>query len=165
MKPTLLALILLGMTPAASFAQTIGLSPTQIGEVFCLGVQSGDEAPILALPSPVLATAIAYAEARNAVIARAYPDEKPPLGDGIPWTSFPDYPGICTVGAVETSGDATTVTIHYGFPEDPSVTYEDRLALTTVPAPYDSGTLNRIDDVLFDGGGNLRSALVTLFEQ
>lgn len=165
MKAALLALALLATTSQVSFSQTTGLSPIQIGEVFCMSVQTGDAAPALALSSPVLATAIAHAEARNDVIARSYPDEKPPLGDGIPWTSFPDYPGICEVGAVEISGDTTTVAIHYGFPEDPGITYQDRLALTTIPAPYNNGTLNRIDDVLFDGGGSLRSALVTLFQQ
>lgn len=165
MHAAVLALALLAATPIASQAQTTGLSPTQLGEIFCISMLSGDEAPARALSSPVLLTAIAYAEARNDVIARAAPDEKPPLGDGIPWTSFPDYAGICTVGDIATSAGVTTVAIHYAFPEDSSVTYVDRLALTTIPAPYNSGTLNRIDDVLFEGGGSLRSALVTLFEQ
>ena len=165
MRAAVLALAILAATPIASLAQTTGLSPIQIGEMFCSSMLTGDEAPARALASPVLLTAIAYAEARNDVIARAYPDEKPPLGDGIPWTSFPDYAVICTVGDVATIDGTTTVAIHYGFPEDPSVTYVDRLALTTIPAPDNSGTLNRIDDVLFDGGGSLRGALVTLFEQ
>lgn len=165
MKSFALALALVAATPAPSFAQISGLSPTQIGEIFCMSVLSGDEAIAEALSSPVLATAVAHANARNDVIARAHPDEKPPLGDGIPWTSFPDYPGVCTVSNVETTNGVVTVAIHYGFPEEASVTYEDKLALTTIPAPYNNGTLNRIDDVLFDGGGSLSGALVTLFEQ
>lgn len=164
MRRTALALIALAASPAASFAQAVGLSPTQIGEIFCMSALSGDEAPIRALLSPVLAADIAYSEARNDAIARAAPGDKPPLGDGIPWASFPDYAPKCSVGPITFSATQTNVAIAYSIPDAPDADWQDQLVLVDIPAPSGAGPYKRIDDIVYGTGGSLQSALVTLFE-
>ncbi|KKC35626.1 hypothetical protein WH87_16435 [Devosia epidermidihirudinis] len=166
MKSLVLALAMVVLTPLASGAEEMrGLSPTQLGEVFCMAYLSGDEDLALAISTPVLATAVAHAVARNDAIARANPDDKPPLGDGVPWMLAPDYASICTVGEIETKDGIVYVPIHYAFPDDPNVTYDDKLELGSAPGPYGYGSLRRVDNVLYGDGGSLQSLLVSIFDQ
>ena len=83
-----------------SFAQMVTISPEQIGEIFCISRLGNDMAPVDGLLTAELTAAIADAEAKNDAIQQAHPDEKPPLGDGIPWQAFPDYASECKFGAV-----------------------------------------------------------------
>jgi hypothetical protein len=156
-----LALALLLAPPVA--AQQAGPSPQQIGEIFCLGRLSGDMAPILAIASPVLATGIAHAQARNDVIQRAAPDEKPPLGDGIPWQSYPDYAPECSVGEAVTSATMTGIKINYSFPGTPDANFSDILVLVPVPVEVGYEPFLRIDDVVYATGGTLSETLVNSF--
>jgi hypothetical protein len=146
-------------------AQENGLAPHQIGEIFCLGRLASDMAPVLALTTPVLATAIAYAEARSDVIQRAAPDEKPPLGDGLPWQSYPDYAAECTVGDYSSSATMSGIKIHYGFPEAPEANFTDTLVLVPVPVEPGMEPFLRIDDVVYAAGGTLRESLDASFDE
>jgi hypothetical protein len=158
-----LALTLPLCSPA--MAQGQGLTPQQIGEIFCLGRLSNDMAPVLALSSPVLATAIAHAQARNDAIQRGAPDDKPPLGDGIPWQSYPDYAPECSPGEPVSSATMTGITINYGFPEAPEANFADTLVLVPVPVEAGTGPFLRIDDIVYATGGTLGETLVTSFER
>ncbi|HZY69077.1 MAG TPA: hypothetical protein VFE52_10835, partial [Devosia sp.] len=84
-----------------SATPVIGLKPEQVGEIFCLSRLGSDDAAISGLLTPALAADIdAAGVANDAWIAANPPDEKPPLGDGIPWQSYPDYAPECSVGLV-----------------------------------------------------------------
>lgn len=155
---------LLCTTTLPATAQIATLTPEQIGQIFCMARQGNDMAAISGLLSPVLAAAIAHAEARNDVIQRAAPGEKPPLGDGIPWQSHPDYASQCTVGAVETSATASGVSITYSFEGEPAAEFTDVLVLVPVPADAGLPPVLRIDDVAYDIGGSLQDDLSALYD-
>ncbi len=134
-----------------------------LGEAFCL-MKDGPEAvgPLL-LVTPALAAEIRAALAKNAEIQKAHPDEKPPLGDGVPFQSYQDVSPKCEVGTVEGEGIGAVVEIKHCFPDEPSANYSDRLVLG---AGWNEGTLG-IDDILYGAEGDhgtLRKTLVTAFE-
>lgn len=137
--------------------QMVTLSPQQIGDIFCLSRLGNDEAVLDGLLSPVLAASIALAEARNAVIQAAAPDEKPPLGDGIPWQAFPDYAPQCS--ATISAGAIDQVNIAYAFPDQPDASWVDTLILVK------DGPHLRIDDVAFGTTGTLREVLGGMFPE
>ena len=149
--------------PAAAEAEPLSLTPAQLGEVFCISRLAGDAGPIEGLLTPAFAAAIAEAEEHNAAIQSAHPDEKPPLGDGIPWQSAPDYAARCTAGTVDISGDVATVAIGYGFPDYPEADFTDTLQLRPVADPLGGSPRWRIDNVAYADGEDLRAALVSAF--
>ena len=155
------AALCLSATP--SFAQMVTITPEQIGEIFCISRTGNDMAPVEGLLTAELATAIAEAEAKNAAIQQAHPDEKPPLGDGIPWQAFPDYAAECKVGAVIREADRAVVDIAYGFPEYPDANFTDHLELVLVAQPTLSEPLWRIENLSYATEGDLRGLLVSAF--
>lgn len=163
-----LALLPLMANAAPVQAQTemVTVTPAQIGEIFCISRTGNDDGILAGLLTGELGTLIAYAEARNDTIALAYPGEKPPLGDGIPFASFPDYAPNCTPGSVAIDGKSARVTIGYGFPEAPSADYTDTLELRLVPHPANPEIgIWRIDDIRYTTSGTLRDVLTTAFDQ
>ncbi len=144
-------------------AQEITISPTQIGEIFCIARLGNDMAPVEGLLTADLAAAIADAEAKNDVIQKAYPDEKPPLGDGIPWQAFQDYADQCKPGAVILMMDEATVAIDYDFKAFPRANYTDRLKLKLIDNPLGGSRVWRIDDIAYSTDGDLRTALLSAF--
>lgn len=147
-----------------SFAQMITITPEQVGEIFCISRIGNDMAPVEGLLTVELKAAIAEAEAKNDAIQKAHPDEKPPLGDGIPWQAFPDYAAECKVGKVTLEADQAAVDIAYGFPEYPDANFTDHLQLRLVSLPMVSEPLWRIDDLTYATEGDLRTVLVSVFE-
>ena len=108
-----------------------------------------------------LGAAIDEAIRKNDEIAEATPDEKPPLGDGVPFQSFPDTPPVCHAGKFAEADGKQTVEVQYIFADTPDANWTDRLVLVA-----EDGRL-RIDDVLFgtdNSGDGLRKALVELFD-
>jgi len=123
-----------------------------------------DEAVISGILTAGLAAAIADAQRRSDAIASKAPDEKPPLGDGIPWQSSPDYADRCETGLVSLSRTDAKVDIRYGFKQAPDAGYTDELILKRVPiAGMDVGYW-RIDNVVYADGTDLRAALVHAFD-
>ncbi len=160
----LLSLLVAPLLVAPVAAQAASLSPEQIGEMFCMAHLGNDMDAINGLLSPVLASAIAYAEARNDAIQRAVPDEKPPLGDGIPWQAVADYADLCTISAVQSSATATGMQIQYGFAEYPNEGFTDTLVLVSLPGPFGGPDILRIDDIAYGTGGTLQEVLVSAFD-
>lgn len=148
-------------TPA--FAQSPAITPGQIGEIFCLARIADDMAPVEGLMTPGLKAAIAEAEAANAAIVAAAPDDKPPLGDGIPWSSWPDYAPRCTPQAAELMMDEARVPIGYRFPDEPTADYTDYLWLRLVDEPLTNRRVWRIDNLAYATEGDPRSALRLAF--
>ena len=146
-----------------SLAQMVTISPEQVGEIFCISRVGNDMAPVQGLLTAELTAAIAEAEAKNDAIQKAHPDEKPPLGDGIPWQAFPDYAAQCTVGEVTLEADRAVVDIAYGFPEYPDANFTDHLQLILVAQPNLPEPLWRIENLGYATEGDLRSVLVSAF--
>lgn len=160
MKISTLALAALFLLPTTTFAAQF--TPAEFGDAFCKGSIDNDMSAIEAALTPDLAKIIAEAEARNAEIQAAAPDEKPPLGDGLPWRSWPDYADGCVVGDITEDAGKTLVEIRYSFDSSPDANYADHLVLIPVAAGGDSWQL---DDVNLIDDMTLRSILAGAFEQ
>lgn len=76
----------------------------RLAEAFCAAVRAGDEAGAEALMSPTLRDGIAALRVANKAFLAANPGEKPPLGNGLRLTAYPDYPESCTPEAVTETG-------------------------------------------------------------
>lgn len=158
MKTSALALVALLLLPAAAFAAEA--TPADFGAAFCKGSLEGDMSAIEAAMTLDLTKLIADADAKNAEIQAAAPDEKPPLGDGLPWRSWPDYADGCEVGAIAEDGGKTHVEIRYTFSTAPDANYTDQLILIPAPGSPQSWLL---DDIELVDGMTLRSALADAF--
>jgi hypothetical protein len=153
----LAAIAVVAGTPAAR-ADTAA-DARQLGRIFCWLGKNDGEFGRMYLATRSLTEAIDAAVKKNGEIAQAVPDEKPPLGDGVPFQSFPDTAPVCKPGKLSDKGRHQELEIIYEFPETPKGNWTDRLVL--VP---EFGRL-RIDDVLFgpgDSGDGLRKALAPL---
>jgi hypothetical protein len=147
-----------------SAGQMVVLRANEIGQIFCFSRLGNDEAVVSGILTADLAAAIGAAQGRNNVIAGKTPDEKPPLGDGIPWQSSPDYADTCQTGLVSLSKSDAKVDIQYGFKDDPAANYTDELILKRVPIDGMDVGYWRIDDVVYADGTDLRDALVHAFD-
>ena len=163
MRQLLAAAIFCG-TMGAAIAQDEPKSAEQaFGEVFCLVKDFPPAAGPTMIVTPALADEIGKALARNDVIAKAHPDEKPPLGDGVPFQSYQDATPTCEVGKIAGEGIGAVVEIRHIFPDTPSANYSDRLVLGQGWQKDVYG----IDDVLYGavgGNGSLRKTLVEAFQ-
>lgn len=164
LKRSLLVAVLLSAVPFGASAQDQPKrAEVALGEAFCLMKDNLEAAGPLLLVTPALAAEIRAALAKNAEIQKAHPDEKPPLGDGVPFQSYQDVSPRCEVGTVEGEGAGAVVEIKHGFPDEPSANYSDRIVLG---AGWNDGTLG-IDEVLYGAEGDhgtLRKTLVAAFE-
>jgi hypothetical protein len=158
-----LAGFVLALTTLSAAAQMITLSPTQIGQIFCIARLGNDMAPVTGLLTPALTLAIADAETKDTAWAAANPGEKPPLGDGIPWQTYQDYAPRCAVGTVTAAAGRASVELSYAFPDAPEANFTDTLALVQVADPMASEPLWRIDNLAYSDGGDLKSMLVSAF--
>lgn len=162
-SPLLAGACLALLAAAPAIAPSPGLTPEQLGQIFCLSRVASDTGPIEGLLTADLKTAIAEAEARNAEIAAQHPDEKPPLGDGIPWQAWPDYAAKCEAGPAELMMDEARIAISYDFPETPHAEYTDHLLLRLIDEPVTGQRVWRIDNLAYATDGDLRTALASAF--
>jgi len=86
---------------------------------------------------------------------RRHPDEKPVLGDGIPYRSYPDAPTRCLAGRT-VSRAPLVVEVRYALPGQGG--WRDRLLLRRV------GGRLRIDDVLYATEKHQRGLRAALLE-
>ena len=163
LAPCIAAIALSATTGLAAAQDMIKLVPSQVGEIFCIARVGNDMAPVMALLTPQLDAAVAEAETKNAAWETANPGDKPPLGDGIPWQTAPDYAAVCTVGQVTFMMDEADVKIEYGFPKYPAANFADTLRLRRVDDPVMGGKMWRIDDVAYAGDGDLKTTLLSIF--
>jgi hypothetical protein len=171
MRLTILAALLLSSLALPAWAddneakgQMVVLKANQIGQIFCLSRLGNDEAVIEGILTADLSRTLSAAEQKNDAYAKAHPDEEPPLGDGIPWQSTPDYADTCDIGLVTLSKADARVEIKYGFAADPGSDYVDTLILKKVPIEGMDVGYWRIDDVLFPDGSDLRKSLAGAFD-
>jgi hypothetical protein len=162
--PTIVSLLSLPLTSLPAQAQMVTISPAQIAEIFCIGSLGNDMAPVEALLTPQLTETIAHASDVNREFEAAHPGDKPPLGDGLPWRTWPDYADGCTVGEARIEPSSASVDINYSFAAQPDANYTNTLQLMAVDADDGLPAVWRIDDVDLGDGQTLRSLLVAMFE-
>lgn len=157
-----LPLLFLATLPAQAQMPTI--EPEQIAEIFCIGSVGNNMAPVEALFSHDLQTLVAEAWKKNAAFEAAHPGEKPPLGDGLPWRTWPDYADGCTAGEGAAEREMATVTVNYTFSDAPEANYSTELILR--PATFADGAplVWSIDDIDLGDGNTFRSILAGAFE-
>jgi hypothetical protein len=137
----------------------------EVGTAFCAARVANDEQQVRALLAPSLLKVIEEAERRNDAIAKATPDEKPPLGDGIPYQGFPDHAPVCKAGEAKQISGRTELEVRYEFPHAPDAGWTDSLVLV------ETGNGLLIDDILYQIPANhteqigLRSVLFNAFDQ
>jgi hypothetical protein len=140
-------------------------TPRAVAEKFCATRLDNDEKALRPLLTPSLIKSIEEAEARNDIIAKASPDEKPPFGDGIPYQSFPDAASVCEVGDEKQVPGRAEIEVRYMFPDTEGANWTDRLVLIA------SDDRLLIDNVIFETSVNdtdeisLRSVLFNAFDQ
>lgn len=158
-------LLLATALPALAQDEMPTLRADQYGEIFCLARLGNDMGPVTGILTPELTAAIADAEAKDAKWAEANPGDKPPLGDGIPWQSWPDYAPKCEVGNVTLNADDTAeVEIRYDFPDTPHAEFNDTLLLKLVDTEGYGLRHWRIDNIRYEDGTDLVAALIAAFE-
>ena len=154
------AVLLLSAMPLAADAGEGSDDHFVLGTYFCQMRAGGAERPVRYLLTESLLEEIDKSEAKNAKIEAARPDEKPPLGDGIPFQSFPDQADSCAPTSVDTVDGVETMDISYKFTTTPDADWVDKVVVTK-----ENGRL-LIDDVLYGSekhAAGLRKALVDLF--
>ena len=134
--------------------------PRELGELFCKLTQGGEQfAPKYLLTASLVAEIDAGLK-KNDEWAAAHPGDKPPLGDGIHFASFPDGAPVCRVDPIAAEG-TMHVDIQYIVGASPEANWTDRLVLKS------EGGLPRIDDVLYGTAKydlGLRDALTAAFQ-
>lgn len=160
-----LPLLLLSALPTQAQEQMISITPEQIGQIFCIGSLGNDMSPVFAVISEDLRSVIDRAAEHSDAYAIAHPGEKPPLGDGLPWRTWPDYADGCTVGEASIKDLLATVVINYTFSDAPSANYSNALIL--LPDYPENGPpyIWRISDVDLGDGNTLRAILYNTFEE
>ena len=150
--------ILSGLALVATLALGAGMAradtqsdATQLGRIFCvLGKSDGGQFGRMYLLSRSLTQLVNDALKKSDEIASAKPNEKPPLGDGIPYQSFPETAPACKPGKLTDKGREQVLEIAYSFPNTAIDGWTDQLVLIA-----EDGRL-RIDDVLFGTGENAK---------
>ncbi|MCV0396126.1 MAG: hypothetical protein K5872_04890 [Rhizobiaceae bacterium] len=159
-----LALCALVLAVAPGIAKAGPDDATAVAERFCALQAKGDDAALRPMLSTALADLLSEAEERNAIIASGAPDEKPPLGDGIPWRTFPDVTEACAPASVRETDNATLVAVRYRIAGE-EAGWKDTLVLRR-----ENGRL-AIDDVMYQlfptdtYRGSLRRFLKDSFDQ
>ena len=139
-----LAMVLLAPAPAARAGDDAART---LATAFCAAVRASDETAAEALMTPALQAAIAALRASDARYRTTFPDDKPPLGDGLALTAYQDYPESCTPEQVS----ATSVVLAYVPAGAPGEVWRDRLELVALA----DGSL-RVADILYAPDGTRR---------
>jgi hypothetical protein len=149
----------IGLAGAAAAHADLG---TPYVQAFCVLASAEDGMGRLYMVTPGLSDAIMAALGENEKRQAETPDEKPPLGDGIPWQSFPDVAPVCEAGATTADGDRLIAQVRYRFPDQPDAGWTDRLVLVK----GEDGAYT-IDDVMYgeDGEESLRRVLKDAFAE
>jgi len=149
----------LASTPAWAAVPT----PADFGKLFCEASLADDMSIIEDKLTPGLGLVVAEAVAKNTQAEVSFPDEKPPLGDGLPWRSYQDFADGCELGEIlkGKTDDQTLVEIRYSFKDYPDANYTDRLVL--VPSITEPGSWE-LDDIKLVDDGTMRSYLAEAFQ-
>ena len=160
--------VLLAALPATLLAhaqdEMITITPEQIGQIFCIGRLGNDMSPVSGVLNDDLGALIDDAFARSNAYLDSHPGDKPPMGDGVRWSSFPDYADGCTVGDASVRDLVAYVVINYTFSDYPEANYADTLML--LPSYPENGPpyIWRVYDVQLSDGTTMREFLYAAIE-
>ena len=145
-------------------AEMISITPEQVGEIFCISSLGNDMTPAGAMMTDDLRSVVDDAFERSNAYQLAHQGEKPPLGDGVPWRTLPDYADGCTVGEATIKDLVATVPINYTFSRYPEANYTNALIL--LPSYPENGPpyIWRIHDVGLGDGNTTRGFIASTFE-
>lgn len=124
-----------------------------LARLFCQQQSNYDQSALAPHLSPALAALIEKAWAANAAYEAQYPGDKPPLGDGIPWQSWPDAAPLCIAQIPAYDRNTAVVDIDYDFPDQPDASWRDQLVLVRIDSRW------LIDDVMLQGDEKLTAIL------
>ena len=160
----ILPLVLLSALPARAQAEMATITPEQIGQIFCIGRLGNDMSPVSGVLNDDLGALIDDAFARSNAYLDSHPGDKPPMGDGVRWSSFPDYADGCTVGDESIRDLVAYVVINYTFSDYPEANYADTLML--LPSYPENGPpyIWRVYDVQLSDGTTMREFLYAAIE-
>lgn len=153
----LAALSLALLTTVPVLATEPLMPPHVVAETFCMARTVGDMSLVEDEFSSELYQTIGHALLKNAEQQKAHPDEKPFLGDGIPYASYPDRPDECLVDYEGAKAHPTEVAVTYKFAGAPDAGWTDTLILRDVDGKWE------LDDVMYADGGRLVDLLQTAF--
>ncbi len=119
----------------------------RIGKAFCAAATARDEPAATAMMTPELQDQIARLRAFDARFRRQRPGDKPPLGDGLRLTAFPDAVASCRV----TVESPLQVVVRYVPSGSAEGGWADRLLLVRSP-----GKALRVGDIAFAGDNRVR---------
>lgn len=119
----------------------------RFGTAFCGAASARDEAAATAMMTPELQAQIARLRAFDAEFRRQRPGDKPPLGDGLRLTAYPDAVAGCTVTMVT----PLELMVHYQPAGAAGGGWDDRLLLVRTPQ---HGL--RIGEIAFAGDNRVR---------
>lgn len=160
-----LPLLVLSALPVQAQDEMITITPEQIGQIFCIGRLGNDMSPVSGVMNDDLGALIDDAFARSNAYLDDHPGDKPPMGDGVRWSSFPDYADGCTVGEDAEIRDLVAyVVINYTFSDYPEANYSDTLML--LPNYPENGPpyIWRIYDIQLGDGTTTRESLYAAIE-
>ena len=160
----ILPLMFFSSLPARAQAVMVTITPEQIGQIFCIGRLGNDMSPVSGVMNDDLAALIDDAFAESNAYLEAHPGDKPPMGDGVRWSSFPDYADGCTVGDESIRDLVAYVVINYTFSDYPEANYADTLML--LPSYPENGPpyIWRVYDVQLSDGTTMREFLYAAIE-
>ena len=154
-----LAVLFVLSLAACTTTQPASENPRRLAKRFCLFTNNEASSAPASLFTPSLVSAINSALVKNDIIARKYPDEKPPFGDGIPYQAYQDNAPVCSVGKWIGPEADLRLEISHKFPKEPTANWTDHIVLKKIGPQW------RIDDILYgnDHTEGLRDALKNAF--
>lgn len=160
----ILPLLFLSALPAQAQDQMITITPEQIGQIFCIGRLGNDMSPVSGVMNDDLTSLIEDAFASSNAYLLDHPGDKPPMGDGVRWSTFPDYADGCTVGETSVRDLVAYVGINYTFSDYPEANYSDTLML--LPNYPENGPpyIWRLYDIQLGDGTTTREFLSAAIE-
>lgn len=160
----ILPLILLSALPTRAQAEMATITPEQIGQIFCISRLGNDMSPVSGVMNDDLTSLIEDAFASSNAYLGRHPNDKPPMGDGVRWSSFLDYADGCTVGDASIRDLVAYVVINYTFSDYPEANYSDTLML--LPNYPENGPpyIWRLYDINLGDGTTTREFLYAALE-
>lgn len=136
-------------SPAFSAKQQEG--PLAVAKIFCSHQLAIDErnqitpyyAHLDKILTPDLSRLIAKAHDKTDEFVKANPQQKPPLGDGIPFMSVQDYPTTCTTWVTQLKQNSALLAVRYTFGEQDAHDVTNHLRIRKIGGSW------KIDDVIY----------------
>jgi hypothetical protein len=120
-------------------------APEELAALWCKAAWQHDDAAAIELMAPPLQDLVARATEASAAFALRYPDEKPPLGDGLPLSAFPDPTQDCRAESLS----AQEIVLLYTPLPSGEGQWRDKLLLAQTLGTGDPSQV-LVTDILFD---------------